>query len=87
MSPRALQHAFDPFFSEQPAGRRTGLGLTRARRLIEFLWAHFLRDPSELEASEYTRREDALTRRIADYISGMTDGFAIAAAGRLGFTG
>ena len=59
----------------------------RARRLIEFLWAHFLRDPSELEASEYTRREDALTRRIADYISGMTDGFAIAAAGRLGFTG
>lgn len=35
MSPRALQHAFDPFFSEQPAGRRTGLGLTRARRLVE----------------------------------------------------
>lgn len=35
MSPRALQHAFDPFFSEQPAGRRTGLGLTRARRLLE----------------------------------------------------
>lgn len=35
MSPRALQHAFDPFFSEKPAGRRTGLGLTRARRLVE----------------------------------------------------
>lgn len=35
MSPRALQHAFDPFFSELPAGRRTGLGLTRARRLVE----------------------------------------------------
>lgn len=35
MSPRALQHAFDPFFSERPAGRGTGLGLTRARRLIE----------------------------------------------------
>lgn len=35
MSPRALQHAFDPFFSEKPAGRQTGLGLTRARRLVE----------------------------------------------------
>lgn len=35
MSARALQHAFDPFFSEKPAGRRTGLGLTRARRLVE----------------------------------------------------
>jgi signal transduction histidine kinase/HD-like signal output (HDOD) protein len=35
MSDKALQHAFDPFFSEKSAGRRTGLGLTRARALIE----------------------------------------------------
>lgn len=35
MSDTALQHAFDPFFSEKPAGRQTGLGLTRARRLVE----------------------------------------------------
>lgn len=35
MSARAMQHAFDPFFSEKPAGRQTGLGLTRARRLVE----------------------------------------------------
>lgn len=35
MSERALQHAFDPFFSEKSAGRRTGLGLTRARTLVE----------------------------------------------------
>jgi len=35
MSAKTLQHAFDPFFSDKPAGRRTGLGLTRARALIE----------------------------------------------------
>lgn len=34
MSERALRHAFDPFFSEKPAGRQTGLGLATARRLI-----------------------------------------------------
>jgi dGTPase len=59
----------------------------RARRVIEFLWEHFMREPAELEASEYTRPEDALSRRIADYISGMTDLFAIATAERLGFSG
>lgn len=35
MTPETLQHAFDPFYSAKPAGRRTGLGLTRARRLVE----------------------------------------------------
>lgn len=34
MGPHALQHAFDPFFSEKPAGRQPGLGLALARRLI-----------------------------------------------------
>jgi two-component system sensor histidine kinase KdpD len=35
LSERALQHAFDPFFSEQRAGRRPGLGLANVRRLVE----------------------------------------------------
>ena len=35
MSARTLQHAFDPFYSDKPAGRQTGLGLARARRLVE----------------------------------------------------
>jgi signal transduction histidine kinase len=35
LSPRALHHAFDAFFSEKPAGRQRGLGLTRARRLVQ----------------------------------------------------
>ena len=59
----------------------------RARRVIEFLWQHFMRHPEEVAASEYTRPEDPLARRIADYIAGMTDLFALAAATRLGFTG
>ena len=59
----------------------------RARRVIEFLWSHFLAHPGELAASEYTRPGDALTRQAADYIAGMTDHFAMAAATRLGFTG
>lgn len=35
MSDQAKRHACDPFFSELSAGRRSGLGLTRARRFIE----------------------------------------------------
>lgn len=35
MSERALRHACDPFFSEKPAGRQAGLGLARARRLVD----------------------------------------------------
>ncbi len=57
----------------------------RARRVIEFLWQYFLAHPEEVAASEYTRPDDPLARRIADYIAGMTDQFAIQAAARLGF--
>ena len=32
---KALEHALQPFFSDQSAGRRPGLGLAKARRLIE----------------------------------------------------
>ena len=35
MTARAVKHAFDPFFSEKPAGRQTGLGLARARQAVE----------------------------------------------------
>lgn len=37
MSDHALGHALDPFFSEKPAGRQTGLGLALAHRLIEVM--------------------------------------------------
>jgi len=32
---RALTHAVDPFFSDKPAGRKRGLGLSRTHRIIE----------------------------------------------------
>jgi len=35
MSSWAHSHCFDPFFSDRPAGRGQGLGLSRARRLVE----------------------------------------------------
>jgi len=35
MSPEVLEHAFDPFYSNRPAGRGRGLGLSRAYRLAE----------------------------------------------------
>lgn len=37
MSDKALLHATDPFFSEKPAGRQSGLGLALAHRLIGVL--------------------------------------------------
>ena len=37
LSTKARRHAFDPFFSERDAGRGRGLGLSRAKRLIEAL--------------------------------------------------
>ena len=35
LSEHALRHAFDPFYSEKPAGRQPGLGLARANRYVE----------------------------------------------------
>jgi signal transduction histidine kinase len=35
LSAAAMAHAFDPFFSEKPAGRQSGLGLAIARGLAQ----------------------------------------------------
>lgn len=59
----------------------------RARRVIEFLWEWYIAHPEAIAQSEYAREGDPLTRRVADYISGMTDHFAVATAERLGFSG
>jgi len=35
MDEHTLKHAFDPFFSSRPAGRRRGMGLAKAMRWVE----------------------------------------------------
>ena len=35
MDEETLKRAFDPFFSQKPAGRRRGMGLAKALRWIE----------------------------------------------------
>ena len=55
----------------------------RARRVVHFLFDHFLAHPEAL-TSDFTLPDDALVRRVADYIAGMTDHFALRTAGELG---
>ncbi|MGQ0627311.1 MAG: sensor histidine kinase, partial [Phycisphaerales bacterium] len=42
MSDTALAHAFDPFFSEKPAGRQVGVGLALARRFVQVMGGDIL---------------------------------------------
>ncbi len=55
----------------------------RARRVVHFLFEYYLAHPEAL-TSDFTRPEDPLARRVADYIAGMTDLFALRAAEELG---
>ena len=57
----------------------------RARRVVHFLFDHFIAHPEAI-TSDFTRPDDPLVRRIADYIAGMTDHFALRIAEELGFT-
>ncbi|MCA9287031.1 MAG: HAMP domain-containing histidine kinase, partial [Phycisphaerales bacterium] len=52
LSPRALRHAFDPFFSEKPAGRQRGLGLPRARRLVQQMGGQITIEPASPVGTE-----------------------------------
>jgi dGTPase len=56
----------------------------RAKRVIHFLFEQYVSHPERLSA-DFTRPEDPLPRRAADYIAGMTDQFALAAAVGQGF--
>lgn len=56
---------------------------TRARRVVRFLFEHFLGHPEAI-TSDFTRPDDPPVRRVADYIAGMTDLYAQQTAESLG---
>jgi dGTPase len=57
-----------------------------AREVVRFLFSYYQARPQEIH-SDFTIPSDATWRRVADYIAGMTDQFALDLAQRLGFRG
>lgn len=55
----------------------------RAKQVVRLLFQYHLAHPQEME-SDFVIASDPPWRRAADYVAGMTDGFALAAAERLG---
>jgi dGTPase len=51
----------------------------RARRVLHFLFDYYTAHPEAI-TSDFTLPDDPLVRRVADYISGMTDHFALRTA-------
>ncbi len=56
---------------------------SRARRVVHFLFEYYTTNPEDLP-KDFASPDDPLVRRVADYIAGMTDLFALRAADRLG---
>ena len=54
----------------------------QARQVVSLLYGHFMENPDEVQ-TEFGIASDPLWRRVADYVSGMTDQFALATAARL----
>ncbi len=55
----------------------------RGKRVVTFLFRHFVAHPEGV-SPDYSLPDDRLERRAADYVSGMTDRFAIRLARDLG---
>ena len=56
----------------------------RGQRVVAALFRHFAAHPDQIRG--WSRPDDPPWRRAADYVSGMTDGFAIREATRLGLS-
>lgn len=54
----------------------------QAREVVSLLYGHFMENSDEVQ-TEFGIPTDPLWRRVADYVSGMTDHFALATAERL----
>ncbi|MBM3138963.1 MAG: deoxyguanosinetriphosphate triphosphohydrolase [Chloroflexi bacterium] len=57
----------------------------RGQAIVAFLFEHYAAHPDEIVG--WSRAQDPPWRRAADYVSGMTDGFAARRARELGFAG
>ncbi|MCX7616902.1 deoxyguanosinetriphosphate triphosphohydrolase [Tepidiforma sp.] len=55
----------------------------RGKRIVKFLFAHFVEHPEGI-SPDYSLPGDPVERRAADYVSGMTDRYAIRLASSLG---
>jgi dGTPase len=55
----------------------------RAKQVVRFLYRYYAERPQEID-STFVIESDPAWRRAADYVAGMTDGFALAEAERLG---
>jgi len=54
----------------------------RAQHAVKALFRHYVERPQDIQ-SDFVIASDPAWRRAADYVAGMTDGFALAAAKRL----
>ena len=85
MSPRVrrvLNTLREFMFREVYLPSNHGVQGQQAREILSFLYAHFTAHPEEVP-EEYQRREDSPERMAVDYISGMTDRFAVMAGEEL----
>ena len=55
----------------------------QAKQVVRFLFRHYLARPEEID-SDFVIASDPPWRRVTDYVAGMTDGFALTTAERLG---
>jgi dGTPase len=49
----------------------------KARRIIFFLFNYFLENPEKLPPEYNLKNDDPAVKRVADYIAGMTDHYAV----------
>jgi len=54
----------------------------QAQQVVALLYRHYM-DHSEEAESDFVNASDPTWRRVADYVAGMTDGFALATAERI----
>jgi dGTPase len=69
---------FEQVYNRIARGEETG----KAKRVIKSLWHFFVKHEEKLP-EEYNYREEAAERKVADYIAGMTDQYALRLAEEL----